>query len=319
MVFLLEWQPWKNLLSIKDKLNFHGKHREPCFFVIDFNLQKHYIHALKDLDKDILFSIDEKNITIKNKQKPYSFKPIAFTKYKEAFDKLQLQIQKGNSYLTNLTFPSTLNIDYSLKELYHYTDAKFKLYFKDQFICFSPERFIQIKDNKIYTYPMKGTIDATIPKAKEKILNNQKEMAEHVMVVDLLRNDLSMVAKKVHVKKFRYIETIQAGERELLQVSSEIEGELEENWQNQLGDILTTLLPAGSITGAPKKRTTQIIKEIENYQRGFFSGIFGVFDGENLDSSVMIRFIECNNRQLIYKSGGGITIDSDVKEEYKKK
>jgi para-aminobenzoate synthetase component 1 len=142
-------------------------------------------------------------------------------------------------------------------------------------------------------------------------------MAEHVMVVDLLRNDLSMVSKKVRVDKFRYIEKIKAGERELLQVSSKIHGELEESWQDRLGDIITTLLPAGSITGTPKKRTTQIIKEIENYNRGFFSGIFGVFDGNSLDSSVMIRFIERNGDQLIYKSGGGITIDSNIKEEYK--
>ncbi len=304
-------------MSIKDKLNFYGKRREPSFFVIDFELKNYDIIPLKDIDQDILFSIDKKNIEIKDKKKAYSFKPIAFQKYKKAFDKLQLHIKKGNSYLTNLTCPSNINIDYSLKELYHYTDAKFKLYFKDQFICFSPERFIEIKDNKIYTYPMKGTIDAKIPNAQDKILNNQKEMAEHVMVVDLLRNDLSMVSKKVRVDKFRYIEKIKAGERELLQVSSKIHGELEESWQDRLGDIITTLLPAGSITGTPKKRTTQIIKEIENYNRGFFSGIFGVFDGNSLDSSVMIRFIERNGDQLIYKSGGGITIDSNIKEEYK--
>ncbi len=303
-------------MIIKDKLNFYGKQKEPCFFVIDFDLNNHHIVALKDLDDDILFSIDKKNQKIKNRKKAYSFKPIKFEIYKKAFDTLQTHIQNGDSYLTNLTAPSTLNIDYSLKEIYQYTDAKFKLYFKNQFICFSPERFIEIKNSKIYTYPMKGTIDANIKNAKEKILNNKKEMAEHVMVVDLLRNDLSMVAKKVRVKKFRYIEKIKAGERELLQVSSKIEGELEENWQNRLGDIITKLLPAGSITGTPKKRTTQIIKEIENYNRGFFSGIFGIFDGESLDSSVMIRFIEQQNSKLIYKSGGGITIDSSAKEEY---
>ncbi len=304
-------------MSIKDILNFYGKKREACFFVIDFELKNYYISSLKDLDKDILFSMNQSKIEIKDKKKVYSFKPVTFSHYKKAFNKLKTEIQKGNSYLTNLTFPSTIKIDYSLKELYHYTDAKFKLYFKNKFICFSPERFIEIKDNKIYTYPMKGTIDAKIPNAKEKILNNKKEMAEHVMVVDLLRNDLSMVAKKVRVKKFRYIEKIKAGDRELLQVSSKIDGELGDNWQDRLGEIITTLLPAGSITGTPKKRTTQIIKEIENYNRGFFSGIFGVFDGEHLDSSVMIRFIEKKDKNLIYKSGGGITIDSNIEDEYK--
>jgi para-aminobenzoate synthetase component 1 len=163
---------------------------------------------------------------------------------------------------------------------------------------------------------MKGTIDAKIPNAKEKILADKKEMAEHVMVVDLLRNDLSQVATKVRVEKFRYIDTIKAGERELLQVSSKIRGDLPQKWQERLGDILVTLLPAGSITGAPKKRTTEIIEAVESYRRGYFTGIFGVFDGESLESAVMIRFIEKEGERLIYKSGGGITIDSDPQSEY---
>jgi len=304
------------MVDIRQKLNNFGKKREPIFFVIDFEAKKHYIKPLKSLDDDIFFSLKKEIKPHFNKKIPYTFTPIDYPTYKKAFDKIQEEIKKGNSYLINLTFSSKLEIDYTLKEIYDYTDARFKLYFKDKFVCFTPERFIEIKKNKIYTYPMKGTIKASIPEAKEKILNNKKEMAEHVMVVDLLRNDLSQISKKVEVLKFRYIEKIKAGERELLQVSSKIKGELEENWQNKLGDILTSLLPAGSITGTPKKSTTQIIKKIENYDRGFFSGVFGVFDGEELESAVMIRFIEKDEDGLVYKSGGGITIDSDSKMEY---
>ena len=163
---------------------------------------------------------------------------------------------------------------------------------------------------------MKGTIDARIKNAKEKILSNQKEMAEHTMVVDLLRNDLSIVAKRVKVEKFRYIDKIKAGERELLQVSSKISGELEDNWNKRLGEILLSLLPAGSISGTPKKSTVRIIKEVENYDRGFFTGIFGVYAKKSLKSAVMIRFIEKIEDELFYKSGGGITIDSDLLSEY---
>jgi para-aminobenzoate synthetase component 1 len=163
---------------------------------------------------------------------------------------------------------------------------------------------------------MKGTIDAKIPDAKEKILSNKKEMAEHVMVVDLLRNDLNIVSKHVKVEKFRYVESIKAGSRELLQVSSKISGELEESWQDRLGSIMIKLLPAGSITGTPKKKTVEIIKEVEGYERGFFTGVFGVFDGDSLDSAVMIRFVERQGDKLYYKSGGGITIDSKVEDEY---
>jgi len=226
---------------------------------------------------------------------------------------------EGNSYLLNLTFPTEIEINTrntSLLNIFLSSQAPFKLYFKNQFITFSPERFIKIKDNLIKTYPMKGTIDAHILNAHSKILADEKEKAEHVMVVDLLRNDLSIVAKKVRVNKFRYIDKIEAGSKALLQVSSEISGILEKNWSERIGDILFSLLPAGSITGAPKRKTIEIINAVEGYKRGFFTGVFGYFDGKQLDSAVTIRFIERKGEKLIYKSGGGITIDSNVSSEY---
>ncbi len=302
--------------TLRQSLNSYGQKREPLFFMIDFEQKEYALHPLTHIPDDIHFSLDAKITQVHHKKIPYVSNTIDFKHYKKAFDQVIGEIQKGNTYLLNLTFASKIDINYSLKEIYDYTDAKFKLLYKDKFVCFTPERFINISENTIYTYPMKGTIDASIPDAKTKILKNQKEMAEHVMVVDLLRNDLSQVASKVRVEKFRYIDQIKAGERTLLQVSSKIKGTLENNWQDSLGDILLKLLPAGSITGAPKKRTTEIIQKTENYKRGFFTGIFGVFDGETLDSAVMIRFIEQTDQGLIYKSGGGITIDSDAKAEY---
>lgn len=301
--------------KLKALLNAYGKSRTPIFFMIDFDLQNYYISPLDKLDNDIQFSF-KPSVKVPGKRIDYTYHPIPFPTYKEAFETIQEEIKSGNTYLINLTFPTKLEIGYSLKEIYDYTQAKFKLYFKDQFVCFTPERFVNIEHNQIFTYPMKGTIEASIPQAKEKILSNKKEMAEHVMVVDLLRNDLSMISSKVLVEKFRYVDKIKAGERELLQVSSKIKGELEEGWQERLGDILTTMLPAGSITGAPKKSTTEIIKRVEGYEREWFTGIFGYFDGNSLDSAVMIRFIEKRFDGLYYKSGGGITIDSDVEAEY---
>ena len=144
-----------------------------------------------------------------------------------------------------------------------------------------------------------------------------KEMAEHTMVVDLLRNDLSIVSNRVRVEKFRYVDEISAGEKRLLQISSKISGELDENWNKKVGDILVSLLPAGSITGTPKRKTVEIIKKVEKYDRDFYTGIFGVFDGKSLDSAVMIRFIEKDkDGEFYYKSGGGITCDSNASLEY---
>ncbi|MBD3796742.1 MAG: chorismate-binding protein, partial [Campylobacterales bacterium] len=100
-------------------------------------------------------------------------------------------------------------------------------------------------------------------------------------------------------------------------VSSHISGDLDNNWHVNLGNIMQALLPAGSISGTPKKSTVALIEEIEQYERGFFTGVFGVYDGQKFDSGVMIRYIEKTSGGYLYKSGGGITLDSDPKAEYK--
>ncbi len=297
-------------------INSLAKAKEPFLFVSDFKAQHIDVILLKDLAKaDVEFCIDEgykKNLHVEC----FTKKVVSFESYKKKFDKVIEQIKCGNTYLLNLTQPTKIETNLTLKEIYSLANAHYKLRYKERFVCFSPEKFIQINNNKISTYPMKGTIDASIEGAKEKILNNQKEMAEHTMVVDLLRNDLSMVALNVRVKKFRYITKIDSGKKTLLQVSSHISGELRDGWQQHLGDILQKLLPAGSISGTPKKKTVEIIEDVEGYERGFFSGVFGVFDGESFDSGVMIRFVERTKDGLVYKSGGGITLDSDAKSEY---
>ena len=303
-------------MNLKEKLNHYGSKKEPFFFVIDFDMKNYEVIPLSELPSNITYEIDNKEKQ-QHKKTQFQIEPIKFDKYKDKFDKVKNQILNGNTYLLNLTTQTTVHTKVQLKDVYKLADAKFKLFYRDKFVCFSPERFVEIKKNKIFTYPMKGTIDASLKNAKENILENEKELAEHTMVVDLLRNDLAIVSSNVRVDKFRYIDKINAGQKELLQVSSKISGELKDNWQNKIGDILTSLLPAGSITGTPKKKTVEIIKEIENYEREFFTGVFGVFDGESLDSGVMIRFLEkTKDGKLIYKSGGGITCDSDLKSEY---
>ncbi|WP_324172322.1 aminodeoxychorismate synthase component I [Sulfurimonas sp.] len=299
-----------------DKLNKLAKKRKPFLFISDFLAKEIEVIPLNELSlHDIEFCIDE-NYIYKKHSELFEKNAQKFKNYKEKFDDTIEEIKSGNTYLLNLTAPTKIKSDLTLKEIYRFANAHYKLRYKDDFVCFSPEKFIQIKDNKINTYPMKGTIDASLVDAKKKILKNKKEMAEHTMVVDLLRNDLSIVAKNVKVEKFRYVQKIDSGEKELLQVSSHISGDIGSDWHSKLGDILNSLLPAGSISGTPKKSTLEIIEKIENYDRGFFSGIFGIYDGESFDSGVMIRFIQKTKNGYIYKSGGGITLDSKASAEY---
>ncbi len=294
----------------------------PFLFYTNFDASRIHLYTLDELPAaDIEFAFGHTGYP----DHPMTLKksPIAYETYQKGFNQIIEKIKAGETYLLNYTCATPVATVHTLKEIFAAANAPFKLRIRDEFVCFSPERFIRIEGNSLFTYPMKGTIDASIKNAEEKILSNEKEMAEHVMVVDLLRNDLSMVANNVRVTKFRYIDKIKAGEKELLQVSSEISARLADDWKTRFYEILVRLLPAGSISGTPKKRTLEIINAVENHDREYFSGVFGYFDGTVLDSAVMIRFLQTSpthvdheNRHYLYKSGGGITLESDPKSEY---
>lgn len=288
----------------------------PCLFYTDFKGEQLQCFPLDELaSHDIDFAFNHTPSNTNFPHKPEYF-PIAFDLYREKFDIVQEQIRSGNTYLLNLTQPTPIRSEYTLPEIYTMADAPYKLRVKNQFVCFSPEPFITIENNIIHTFPMKGTIDASLPNAIETLLNDPKEIAEHTMIVDLLRNDLGIVAKNIKVEKFRFSTTLNAGNKQLHQISSHISGTLEKDWKIHSGEILKALLPAGSISGTPKQKTVEIIQAVEGYERGYFTGVFGHFDGNNLYSAVAIRFIENINDQLIYKSGGGITAESNCLSEY---
>ena len=304
-------------------MNELGAKGIPFFFMFDFEAKRPIVAQLDDLAHlnillDTPIFSNWKNEKIRQRDVDIKFEkfPISFDEYKPKFDKIIHELNFGNSYLINLTQPTPIETNLSLQEIFEMSDAKFKLRYKNQFVVFSPERFVEIKENKIFTHPMKGTIDATLPDAEKQLLSDKKELAEHYTIVDLLRNDLNLVAKKIRVNNFRYIDKIETNNGSLLQASTEICGELTDDWKSQIGTIFSTLLPAGSVTGAPKRKTVEIIKETEGYDRGWYTGVFGIFDGKSLDSSVMIRFIEEIDGKMIFKSGGGITAKSDARAEY---
>lgn len=236
--------------------------------------------------------------------------------YAAAFAQVKAEILAGNSYLANLTRRTPIRTNRTLQTLFYEAEAPYKIWLKDRFVCFSPECFIRIDDEQIRTYPMKGTADAALADAPRHLLADTKEKAEHATIVDLLRNDLSRVATEVTVSRYRYLEKVPTPAGGLWQTSSEITGRLTPGWEARLGDILYTLLPAGSITGAPKKKTCEIIAAAESYPRGYYTGIAGYFDGRKLDTAVLIRFIAQAGPHLYFHSGGGITSQSQPHNEY---
>lgn len=297
--------------------------------------------------------------------------PPLYEDYERSFNIVKSNIMAGNSYLTNLTNRVPVNCNLSLEDIFHRAKGKYKLllrrkrtqaedkahlkeeaqnkaHLKEEnieenltpFVCFSPETFVRIKGGRIYSYPMKGTLDASLPNSEKLLMEDRKEAAEHATIVDLIRNDLSRVAEDVRVDKYRYVDVLHTNKGDILQTSSEISGRLPEDYPHHLGEILDVQLPAGSITGAPKDKTMQIIQEAEGYDRGFYTGIMGIYDQGELNSAVMIRFIEeetssvdfeadgeknfkanegkkpKESRKLYFKAGGGITSKSDCRREY---
>ena len=318
-------------------------------------------------------SSDEmKNNSEKIAEISWQIAPPLYEDYERSFGIVKNNIMAGNSYLTNLTCKVPVSCNLSLEEIFHRAKGKYKLLLRKKrnqaedkvqqkkeeaqniaykkediieeisnpFVCFSPETFVKIKGGRIYSYPMKGTLDASLPNAEKLLMEDRKEAAEHATIVDLIRNDLSRVAENVRVDKYRYVDVLHTNKGDILQTSSEISGRLPEDYQEHLGEILDAQLPAGSITGAPKDKTMQIIHEAEGYDRGFYTGIMGIYDQGELNSAVMIRFIEEEtspvdfeadgkknfkasegmgdeaSRELYFKAGGGITSKSDCRKEY---
>lgn len=307
--------------SLVEELNRYGSSRRPFVASLSYDGSESFCQPLDKLDETIGIAFPSYTWNCEQHGKPIEcslrHNPIPYAQYQSAFQKVQYHLHRGDTYLTNLTCRTPIETKASLRTIFEQSSAKYRLWIDGRFTFFSPESFVQIgKEGDIRTYPMKGTIDANVPNAEALLLESKKEREEHATVVDLLRNDLSMVAEEVRVPRFRFVETLSTNRGELLQVSSEVVGQLEEDWHAHLGDIFHKLLPAGSITGAPKPQTVEIIESCEREKRGFYTGVTLLYDGETLDSCVNIRFIEACDEMLYYHSGGGITSQSVCDDEY---
>ncbi len=304
------------------KMNELGGEAEPFLFIVDFEMERPVVLRLEEVSPGhILYDIrGRRNCrSAPTFRRKFFFEkyPMPRPAYGRAFHLVQEELRAGNSYLVNLAFPTPIDTNLGLREIFLGSRAPYRLWVEGLFCCFSPESFVTIsEEGRITTFPMKGTIDAALPDAENLLLNNEKEKAEHATIVDLLRNDLSMVAEEVRVKRYRYVEEVQTHQGGLLQSSSEISGKLGAGFREKLGDILFQLLPAGSISGAPKRKTVEVIQKAEGQKRGYYTGICGLFDGKELDSGVMIRFIEQAAEGMLFRSGGGITAGSAESEEY---
>ncbi|MEG1794146.1 MAG: aminodeoxychorismate synthase component I [Rikenellaceae bacterium] len=303
--------------EIKTKMNNAAQNCESFLFCIDYEMQNGYFIENPLKQQEILWRVGNAtnyHDNAKMKGSYFTKTPIPFAEYSKKFEKVKQGLFQGNSFLANLTIATPIETDFSFEEIFYRSNSPYAILVPNKFICFSPETFVKIDEGHISSNPMKGTIDGSVENAEQVILNDYKESAEHFTIVDFIRSDLSRVAKNVKVDKLRYIDHLKTSEGEILQVSSLISGDL---LKTDIGDIVFALLPAGSISGAPKPSTLKILKDAERQTRSFYCGVFGYFDGKKLDSAVMIRYIEKCDKNLYFRSGGGITINSLCEDEYK--
>ncbi|PIB34528.1 aminodeoxychorismate synthase component I [Reichenbachiella sp. 5M10] len=303
------------------RINELASARTPFLFISDFKGQNNLVLTTEEIDPtQIMYQINDHGNAQGSDRRDVSTqlerRPMSFAAYEEKYNRVHHELTQGNSYLLNLTCPTPVQGDCSLQDVFFRSNARYRLWCRDEFVVFSPEIFVQIYEGQISSFPMKGTIDADLPHARDTLLNSKKELAEHATIVDLIRNDMSIHASNVRVEQFRYLDEIRTNHKHLLQASSKITGQLPTDYLERMGEIIFSLLPAGSISGAPKARTLEIIEEVEGYDRGFYTGVMGYFDGQHFDSGVMIRFIQNQRGKWIYKSGGGIHSLSDAASEY---
>jgi para-aminobenzoate synthetase component I len=246
--------------------------------------------------------------------------------YSHAFNQVQEYIKAGDCYQINLTqefqAQGAGSLLSTLDEFFTLTEAPYSGYLRVQdfeLLSCSPELFIDFEEHhKIVTKPIKGTMPRYNDPiqdelSKTTLKNSEKDQAENVMIVDLLRNDLSVYAEVGSVKtpKLFNIESF----NQVHHMVSEVEAILKPN-VNPF-DVLISALPGGSITGAPKIRAMQIIEELEQGSRGAYCGSMGYFNNDGTGSwNILIRSIQKNKQDISLWAGGGITIASNCEAEY---
>ena len=254
-------------------------------------------------------------------------KPLISKKeYTEKVDYIKEQIRNGITYEVNYTYPSALKTNASEIELYHYLlqnqKTPYNAFLQNKYetiLSFSPELFFIKQGHKILTKPMKGTIkrgrdsDEDIA-LREFLYNDLKNRTENIMIVDLLRNDLGRISNPGTVKADKLFEVEQ--HKTLFQMTSEISSELKNGVS--LYDIINAIYPCGSITGAPKISTMEIIEKAEKTPREVYCGAIGYIHGDEMIFSVPIRILQKKNGETDYRydAGSAITWSSTAEDEW---
>ncbi|CAM5472513.1 aminobenzoate synthetase [Bacillus safensis FO-36b] [Bacillus safensis subsp. safensis] len=252
--------------------------------------------------------------------------PFTEETFGEAVEKIKQYIANGDVFQVNLSIRQDEQLHthpYNLyKTLRQVNPSPYMSYLHTpdfQIVCGSPELLIKKKGTQLETRPIAGTRsrgkdDAEDQALAKELIENEKERAEHVMLVDLERNDLGRVSTygSVKVNEFMAIEKYS----HVMHIVSNVQGELRD--ECDAVDVMRAVFPGGTITGAPKVRTMEIIEELEPTRRGLYTGSIGWFGfNQDMHFNIVIRTAYCTEGKVFMQSGAGIVIDSVPKHEYK--
>jgi aminodeoxychorismate synthase, component I, bacterial clade len=295
-------------------LSGNGKLKDSDSSILDIieEIKRKYNHQEYQLEEHLEYQVKIKA----------NFEP---NDYKKAVKKVIDYIIAGDIYIANMTQKLLLEsakMPYNMYQKLRKTNpAPFGAYLNQedfQIISASPERFLRVKNNLIDTRPIKGTRKRGQTLEEDKMLKNElknskKDQSELLMIVDLERNDLSKICKKNSVK----VEELYSIEEyaTVFHLVANIQGQLEEGYDTI--DIIEAMFPGGSITGAPKKRAMEIIQELEQGNRGLYTGALGYLslDG-NCDFNIVIRTVVHQKGKYFLGVGGGITCESELDFEF---
>ena len=290
------------------------------------NLETEYVNAIKQLEyiKSIIKSGEEEAaepLEIKS-----GFKPL-FSKeeYCLMVNRAKNYIKEGDIFQAVLSNRFEADVNGSILDAYRVlrtlNPSPYMFYFSGSSLEIagaSPETLVKLQDGKLHTFPLAGTRprgaggaeDAALEKA---LLADEKELAEHNMLVDLGRNDLGKISKPGSVRVDKYMDILRFSH--VMHIGSEVSGEIVENFTGL--DAVNAVLPAGTLSGAPKIRAMQIINELEKNKRGVYGGAIGYLDFTgNMDTCIAIRIAYKKGGKVFIRSGAGVVADSNPESEY---
>jgi len=320
---LNDWKYHDNEISAIGFINYNFKnilYNHISFKTHDSEIPYLFFGQPSLIKKYKIESDNSRIVNVKLKKDLESFKD-----YEKKIKKIKSELKKGNVYQINYTNNKSYYLENSAFKLYlslrNNVKPKYGYYirYKDIYLLsFSPELFFMKENNIIKTSPMKGTRKRSINSEKDKQLkfelkNSTKDRAEHLMIVDLLRNDLGKIAipGSIKVNDIFKIESFNTVHQMISNITAKLGDEITEI------DIIEALFPGGSITGAPKESAMKIIDELEDYSRDIYTGSIGYIKSNgDLNFNIAIRTMTVNKENGEYPVGGGIVWDSKADDEW---